>query len=510
MSSLSRALLSVSNKEGLLPLANALRDRDVEIVSTGGTAALLKSEGIAVTGIDAVTGFPEMLGGRVRTLHPNVFGGILGRRARATDRTEMEQHGIRPIDLIVVNFYSFEDAVRSGADRQSIIEKIDIGGPSLVRAAAKSHEDVLVLHDPAQYEDFLARLSGDNAAGFDIDYRTSLATDAFAAVTRYDQAISGWFTGPREIAMSARLRQSLRYGENPHQSAGWYEDDRTRLSFAPLQGKELSYNNLLDGDSAWELIEEWEEPAVAIIKHGNPCGAAVERMHQAAYERALACDPVSAFGGVVAVNGTVDEALAECLAKHFLEVVLAVSFTQEAEERLRKKKNLRLVRVTTNTLPAAGKDVRMMRTIGAGYLLQSPDTLKQWRDDWTVPTKRQPSAGEWRDLGVAWKVAKHVRSNAIVFVKGGATVGIGAGQMSRVDSAELAVRKGNTAGHDLSGSAVASDGFFPFADGVEQAAKGGATSIIQPGGSIRDQEVIDAADKLGVSMVLTGIRHFRH
>ncbi len=510
MTRLARALLSVSNKEGLVPLAGALRAHDIEIVSTGGTAALLKSEGIAVTEIDTVTGFPEMLGGRVRTLHPNVFGGILGRRSLASDQREMAQHEIRPIDLVVVNFYPFEESVRSGGERQSIIEKIDIGGPSLVRAAAKSHEDVLVLHDPGQYAEFLARLAAEDARGFDREYRMSLAADAFAAVTRYDQAIAGWFAGESGIALSARLRQSLRYGENPHQSAKWYEDEKTRLSFTSLQGKELSYNNLLDGDAAWELIEEWKEPAAAIIKHGNPCGVATDASHVVAYEKALACDPVSAFGGVVAVNGPVDGALADLLAKHFLEVVLAPSFTAEAETRLRKKKNLRLVQVTSKTASRAESSRVMIRTIGAGYLAQDPDSAKQSRDEWTVPTKRQPTPEEWRDLEVAWKVAKHVRSNAIVFVKGGATIGIGAGQMSRVDSAEVAVRKGATAGHDLTNSAVASDGFFPFADGVEQAAKGGATAVIQPGGSIRDQEVIDAADRLGVAMVFTGMRHFRH
>ncbi|NNE09398.1 MAG: bifunctional phosphoribosylaminoimidazolecarboxamide formyltransferase/IMP cyclohydrolase [Gemmatimonadetes bacterium] len=510
MTSIKRALLSVSNKEGLVPLAGALRERGVEIVSTGGTATLLGNEGIAVTPIDAVTGFPEMLGGRVRTLHPNVFGGILGRRSHATDPKEMAQHGIRPIDLVVVNFYPFEETVRSGGDRQSIIEKIDIGGPSLVRAAAKSHEDVLVLHDPAQYPEFLDRLTGEDTRGFDNEYRASLAAGAFAAVTRYDRAISGWFAGDEAIALSARLRQTLRYGENPHQTAGWYEDDGARLSLTPLQGKELSYNNLLDGDAAWELVEEWDEPAVAIIKHGNPCGAAVGVSHVGAYEKALACDPVSAFGGVVAVNGPVDGALAELLAKHFLEVVLAHSFTDDAEARLGRKKKLRLVQVTSKSPSEAGGRRVTIRTIGAGYLAQDPDRAKQTREEWTVPTKRKPTPGEWRDLETAWKVAKHVRSNAIVFVKDGATLGIGAGQMSRVDSAELAVRKGRGAGHDLTNSAVASDGFFPFADGVEQAAGGGAAAVIQPGGSIRDQEVIDAADRLGVAMVFTGMRHFRH
>ncbi len=512
MKKIRRAILSVSNKEGIAPFAAALVKQGAEIISTGGTAAAIAAEGIPVTEIHEVTGFPEMLGGRVRTLHPRIFGGILGRRSIDSDLNEMKEHGIAPIDLVTVNFYPFQETVaQPGVTDAEAIEKIDIGGPTLIRSAAKSYADVAVLSRPNQYEPFLQALASDD--GVSLDHRRELAANAFRHVSDYDDAIRNWFDSdeegkrlPAQFGMAGKCVQTLRYGENPHQAAGWYLPPGHPFQLKALQGKELSYNNLLDGDGAWRLIREFDEPTVAIMKHGNPCGAAMGDDLAEAFRNALACDPVSAFGGIVAVNRPVTGPLADELAKLFLEVIIAEEFDDESRARLAKKKNLRLVEVNRSAADAPLE----MRSTSLGLLVQEIDQPGVDESPWRTATSRKPDEREMNDLRFAWRIAKHVRSNAIVFVKDGKTVGVGAGQMSRVDSAELAIEKAKRAGLDLKGSALASDGFFPFPDGVEKAAEGGAASVIQPGGSIRDEEVIAAADKLGIAMVLTSTRHFRH
>lgn len=511
MKKIRRAILSVSNKDGIAQLGAALVAQGAEIISTGGTAAAIAAEGIPVKQIDKVTGFPEMLGGRVRTLHPAVFGGILGRRSIDSDLNEMKEHGIEEIDLVVVNFYPFrETAAKEGVTGGEVIEKIDIGGPTLIRAAAKSYADVAVLSRPGQYEPFLHALA--SAEGVSLAHRRELAAAAFRHVSEYDEAIRDWFDRdeegglPTHFGMSGSMIQTLRYGENPHQAAGWYIRPDQPYRLKPLQGKELSYNNLLDGESAWRLIREFDEPALAIIKHGNPCGAATGNDLARAFRDALACDPVSAFGGIVVVNRTVTEPLADELAGLFLEVVIAEKFDDRSRARLAGKKKLRLVEVSRS----GGEALLEMRSTSLGLLVQETDQPGVDESSWRIATRRQPDENEMNDLRFAWRVAKHVRSNAIVFAKEGRTVAVGAGQMSRVDSARLAIEKGRLAGLDLKGSALASDGFFPFPDGVETGAEGGATAVIQPGGSIRDEEVIAAADRLGMAMVLTGRRHFRH
>ncbi len=515
MKKIERALISVSDKSGIVPLATALASTGTEIVSTGGTAALLESKGISVTRIDSVTGFPEMLGGRVRTLHPRVFGGILGRRAIESDVAEMREHQIPPIDLVVVSFYPFsETAAREGATESDIIEKIDIGGPALLRAAAKSFADVAILHHPDQYDPFLEALRSD--AGVTLKYRRTLTRSAFQEVARYDEAIRDWFGGPEsesetnsnaQITISAARQQKLRYGENPHQKAAWYTTEEQSLRFTALQGKELSYNNLLDADAAWRLIEEFDDPAVAIIKHGNPCGVATGGDLSGCFRRALAGDSISAFGGIVAVNREVDGPLAEELASLFIEVVIAERFSNGSRERLARKKRVRLVEVDRIAGHAQNREIR---STAAGLLVQDRDEAGASEDEWRVVTKRIPTEQEMADLRFAWKVAKHVRSNAIVLARDGAMIGVGAGQMSRIDSVRFAVEKAVAMNHDVRGSALASDGFFPFPDGVQNGAEAGAAAIIQPGGSIRDDEVIAEADRLGIAMILTGRRHFRH
>lgn len=507
-----RAIMSVSNKEGALPLAKALAAAGTEIVSTGGTSRLLREGGVPVTEIERVTGYPEMLGGRVRTLHPNVFGGILGRRAVESDRAEMKAHGITAVDLVVVNFYPFAETVaRPGVSETEAIESIDIGGPSLLRAAAKSFEGVAVLHDPAQYGEFLDRLA--SPGGLDVDYRRRLALEAFRYVAEYDERVLAWFERgeegrpPATFHLAGPVRCPLRYGENPHQKASWYDRAGSSHRFEALQGKELSYNNLADSDGAWRLILEFEGPAAAVIKHGNPCGAAAADDILEAFRWAHASDPVSAFGGIVAFNRIVEGALAAELKSLFLEVVLAPGFDGEALALLGKKKKLRLVTVTPR--PAAGP-LREAKVILDGLLVQEGDPPGAGGESWEVKTKRPPTAGEERDARFAWKVAKHVRSNAIVLAKGGRTIGIGAGQMSRVDSTWIAVEKAKAHGHDPEGSVLASDGFFPFPDSIEKAHEAGVAVLVQPGGSIRDDEVVAEADRLGLSMLFTGARHFRH
>ncbi|MFN3075920.1 MAG: bifunctional phosphoribosylaminoimidazolecarboxamide formyltransferase/IMP cyclohydrolase [Alphaproteobacteria bacterium] len=521
--SVRRALISVSDKTGLIEFARFLAERRVHILSTGGTAKAMRDAGIVVTEVADHTGFPEMLDGRVKTLHPTIHGGLLGIRGNDDHVRAMEAHNIAPIDLLVVNLYPFEATVAKGADFETCIENIDIGGPALIRGAAKNHESVTVVVDSADYAVVMAEMAANDGATTPA-LRKRLAATAFARTGAYDAAISRWFAGeidetfPHRIAFGGELRQTLRYGENPHQQAAFYADGSNRpgLSTAvQLQGKELSYNNLGDTDAAIELAAEFSEPAVAIIKHANPCGVAVAASLTEAYHRALACDPVSAFGGIVAVNRPLDAATAAEIAKIFTEVVVAPEADAEARAIFAAKKNLRLL--ITGGMPAADHPGMTLRSVGGGYLLQTRDTGRVDPLALKVVSKRPPTEQEMRDLLFGWVVCKHVKSNAIVFTRNGATVGVGAGQMSRVDSARIAswkaeeVARGRGAAQsDTVGSVVASDAFFPFADGLLAAADAGATAAIQPGGSMRDEEVIRAADEKGMAMVFTGMRHFRH
>ncbi len=515
MRSVRRAILSASDKEGLAAFAEQLAREGTEILSTGGTAEELRRSGIAVREIADLTGFPEMLGGRVRTLHPLVYGGILARRSLESDREEMGRFGIEPIDLVCVNFYPFEaTARREGASEEEILESIDIGGPSLLRAAAKNYAHTAVLFEPAEYDGFLDRLRSPD--GVTLADRREMAARAFRRVAAYDEAIEAWFDSrpeergavfPTRFLLRGTLRRALRYGENPHQPAAWYGRSSASHRFEALQGKELSYNNLADADAAWRLILEFDDPAAAVIKHGNPCGAAVGEDAASAFRAALAADPVSAFGGVVATNRPVGAAFAGELAPLFLEVVIAPEFEEEARAVLGKKKNLRLVRCTGSPGASALGEVRALLD---GFLVQRIDSPVLEEGKWRIVTKRKPTEKEMADARFAWKVAKHVRSNAIVLAKGGAVVGVGAGQMSRVDSTLLAIDKARRAGHETAGSVLASDGFFPFSDSVERAHEAGVEVLVQPGGSIRDDEVFAAADRLGVKMIVTGVRHFRH
>ena len=520
---IARALLSVSDKTGLVDFARALAARGIELVSTGGTAGALAAAGLAVRDVASVTGFPEMLDGRVKTLHPAIHGGLLARRSDAAHRAALERHGIGAIDLLVVNLYPFAATVARGAAFDDCVENIDIGGPALIRAAAKNHEDVAVVTDPADYAEVIAeieRLGG--ATG--IALRRRLAGLAYARTAAYDAAIAHWFgaqrgeTFPPVLALGASLKETLRYGENPHQQAAFYVTGEQRpgvASAAQLQGKELSFNNLNDTDAAFELVAEFEEPAVAIIKHANPCGVAQGGTLADAYARALACDPLSAYGGIIAVNRPLDGATAEAVAKLFAEVVIAPALTPEAEAALKRRTQLRLL--VTGGLPDPAAPGMTLRSLAGGYLLQTRDNGRIAPSELRVVTRRAPSSAEIADLVFAFRVAEHVKSNAIVYAKAGATVGIGAGQMSRVDSSRIAAWKAAEAGKaaglaesPAKGSVVASDAFFPFADGLEAAVEAGATAVIQPGGSVRDAEVIAAADKAGIAMVFTGMRHFRH
>jgi phosphoribosylaminoimidazolecarboxamide formyltransferase/IMP cyclohydrolase len=519
----TRALLSVSDKSGLIPFAQFLAERKVEILSTGGTARSLAQAGIAATDISAYTGFPEILDGRVKTLHPKVHGGVLGRRDDPAHRAAMERLSIPTIDLVAVNLYPFEATVAAGSDRNACIENIDIGGPALIRAAAKNHAYVTVASDPADYAQIMSDMTANNGAT-GLVCRQRLATAAFARTGAYDSAVAAWFaneTGdifPERLAITGTRVAALRYGENPHQSAALYRggDPRPGAGLArQVQGKALSYNNIGDADAAYELVAEFTHPAVVIVKHANPCGVAESSNLADAYARALACDPVSAFGGIVALNRPLDRATAELVGKLFAEVIVAPFFDDGARAVLADKKNLRLLE--TGTLPDPGDSSLVIRSIAGGYLVQTRDNGRIDRNSVRVVTKRAPSEAELDDLVFAFTVCKHVKSNAIVYAKDRATVGIGAGQMSRVDSSRIAARKAEdtakTAGRAASatiGSVVASDAFFPFADGLIAAADAGATAVIQPGGSIRDDEVIAAADARGLAMVMTGMRHFRH
>ena len=512
-----RALISVSDKTGLEAFGRFLAERGVEILSTGGTARQLSAAGVPVVEVSERTGFPEMLDGRVKTLHPALHGGLLGLRDDPGHVEAMAAHGIRPIDLLVVNLYPFAETVARGADEETCIENIDIGGPALIRAAAKNHRFVAVATAPEHLDDIRAEMEGDGATPLVL--RRRLAAEAYGRTAAYDSAVSNWFaerTGdafPPRISLSGTRRQLLRYGENPHQSAAFYTDGSGRPGVATaeqVQGKELSYNNLNDVDAAFELVSEFERPAVVIVKHANPCGVAVSDDLCEAWERALACDPMSAFGGIVAVNRPLDEALAERLSGLFLEAVIAPGADEGARARLAGRTNLRLL--LTGAVPDPLASGMTFRSLSGGFLLQGRDNGRAV--EFRAVTRRAPSPAEMSDLKIAFTVCKHVKSNAIVYVRDGATVGVGAGQMSRVDSARIAARKAEDAASGgtpaTQGSVVASDAFFPFADGLLAAAEAGATAVVQPGGSVRDEEVIRAADEHGLAMVFTGMRHFRH
>ena len=523
---IARALLSVSDKTGLVDFARALSTRGVELVSTGGTRKTLSEAGLAVRDVSELTGFPEVMDGRVKTLHPGVHGGLLAIRDDAGHASAMSEHAIQPIDLLVVNLYPFEETLASGADSATQVENIDIGGPAMIRAGAKNHGYVTTVVDPADYDAVLSELS-DHDGETSLAFRRKMAGIAYARTAAYDAAVAGWFakeTGdgaPRRFSAAGTLAETLRYGENPHQAAGFYKTGETRFGVSTarqLQGKALSYNNINDTDAAFELVGEFDPArtkAVAIIKHANPCGVAEGASLVEAYRKALACDPVSAFGGIVALNAPLDAESAEEIVKAFTEVIIAPEADDEAVRIVAAKKNLRLL--VTGGLPDPRSPGLLVKSVAGGLLVQSRDNGVVEDLDLKVVTKRAPSPAELADLVFAFRIAKHVKSNAIVYAKDGATVGIGAGQMSRVDSARIAARKAQDAAEAAGlaepltkGCVVASDAFFPFADGLLSAVEAGATAVIQPGGSMRDEDVIKAADDNGIAMVMTGMRHFRH
>jgi phosphoribosylaminoimidazolecarboxamide formyltransferase/IMP cyclohydrolase len=524
---ISRALLSVSDKSGLAELGQALARHGVELVSTGGTAKALREAGLEVRDISDLTGFPEMMDGRVKTLHPKVHGGLLGVRDNPEHAAAMAEHGIGAIDLVVVNLYPFAQTVARGAGREEVIENIDIGGPSMVRSSAKNHDYVAIVTDPADYAELIAALDA-NGGMTSLDLRKRLAAKAFAATAAYDAAIASWFAFadqgqmfPDVLPLAMKRGEELRYGENPHQKAALYlpmgPHARGIAQAEQVQGKELSYNNYNDADAALELVAEFRDgdPACVIVKHANPCGVAVAGTLLEAYQAALACDPVSAFGGIVAVNRPLSRADAEAITAIFTEVVIAPDADADAREIFSGKKNLRLL--LTGALPDPARAGLTLKSIAGGYLVQSRDNGFVRPDDLKVVTKRAPSDQELADCLFAWTVAKHVKSNAIVYAKDNVTAGIGAGQMNRMESARIAAWKAKDAAKAAGwneprtiGSAVASDAFFPFADGLLTAVEAGATAVIQPGGSIRDADVIAAADEAGLAMVFTGMRHFRH
>ncbi len=523
---IKRALLSVSDKSGLVELCQALAAKDVELVSTGGTARTLREAELEVKDVSDLTGFPEMMDGRVKTLHPMVHGGLLGVRDNPDHAAAMEEHDIGAIDLVVVNLYPFEATVAKGAERDEIIENIDIGGPSMVRSAAKNHQFVTIVTDPADYDTLLGELDATGATT--LDFRRKCAAKAFAATAAYDSMISQWFafadqqqTFPDFLAVNGKAPVELRYGENPHQKAALYTPVgphvRGIAQAEQLQGKDLSYNNYNDADAALELCAEFTggDPAVVIVKHANPCGVAQGRTLLGAWNEALACDSVSAFGGIVCVNIELDGETAAAICEIFTEVVIAPSVTDEAREAFSRKKNLRLL--VTGDLPDPRRGGLSVKPITGGLLVQTRDNGAITEAELKIVTEREPSEQELKDCLFAWTVARHVKSNAIVYAKDGATAGIGAGQMNRRDSSRIAALKAAEAAEKYGweqsravGSAVASDAFFPFADGLLTAAEAGATAIIQPGGSIRDDEVIAAANERGLAMVFTGMRHFRH
>ncbi|MFL5065702.1 MAG: bifunctional phosphoribosylaminoimidazolecarboxamide formyltransferase/IMP cyclohydrolase [Xanthobacteraceae bacterium] len=522
----SRALLSVSDKTGLVAFARALAEHGVELVSTGGTAKALAAEGLNVIDVADLTGFPEMMDGRVKTLHPGVHGGLLAIRADKDHVAAMQAHGIRPIDLLVVNLYPFEETVAKGAGFADCVENIDIGGPAMIRAAAKNHADVTVVVEPADYAPILAELKAHGGATT-LALRQRLAAKAYARTAAYDAAIANWFAdrladpAPGFRAVGGRLVEALRYGENPHQTAAFYATGEKRFGVATarqVQGKQLSYNNINDTDAAYECVAEFDPQrtaAVVIVKHANPCGVAEGESLVAAYRKALACDPVSAFGGIVATNRMLDAEAARAITEIFTEVIIAPDATEEAIAIVGAKKNLRLL--VAGGLPDAHAVGLTVKSVAGGLLVQSRDNAVVDEMQLRTVTRRAPSAAELADLRFAFRVAKHVKSNTIIYAKDRATVGIGAGQMSRVDAARIAARKAEDAAKEAGlsepltkGSVVASDAFFPFADGLLVAIAAGATAVIQPGGSMRDDEVIKAADEHGIAMMFTGTRHFRH
>ena len=517
MSKVHRAILSVTDKSGLVDFARKLSALGIELISTGGTAKLLRDSGVTVKDISELTGFPEMLDGRVKTLHPKVHGGILHRRQDPKHVAAVAEHGIAPIDMVVVNLYAFEEtAAKPGVVFEELIENIDIGGPSMIRSAAKNFHDVAIVTSHSDYNSVADELS--RSGGLSLETKWRLAQKAFATTAAYDSAIASTLEGinadsfqlqpetgafPSTLRFSFEKKLDLRYGENPHQKAAMYSDgsDVGVANARQLQGKELSYNNIVDLQAAWDLAQEFDEPVCAIIKHTNPCGTATGKTLAEAYKRALECDPVSAFGGVIGVNRPIDAEAAEEMHKLFLEVIAAPAFDEAAKAKFASKKNLRLVQVA----PANQKWV--LKNVSGGILVQDADVRPLQDADLKVVTQRVPTPEETRALLFAWKVCKHVKSNAIVYARDGQTVGVGAGQMSRVDSAKIGAMKAQL---PLPGTVAASDAFFPFPDGVKEIAKAGATAIIQPGGSQRDPEVIAAADRLGLAMLFTGVRHFRH
>jgi phosphoribosylaminoimidazolecarboxamide formyltransferase / IMP cyclohydrolase len=515
MRKISRALISVSDKAGVAEFAAGLAGLGVEILSTGGTARLLRDKGVNVKDVSQVTGYPEMLDGRVKTLHPKIHGGILAMRSNAQHRAQAEEQGIEFIDLVAVSLYPFEKtAEKPGASLEELIENIDIGGPSMIRSAAKNFEDVAVIVDPADYTAVLGEMKA-NDGSVSRETRARLSRKAFASTAAYDAAISTTLQMragaefPESLHLNFNKVMDLRYGENPHQKAALYVD-RAGGGLAGArkhQGKELSYNNLVDLEAAWRLVQEFDEPTTAIIKHTNPCGIASAATLAESYARALEVDPVSAFGSVIAFNRTVDRATAEALSKLFVEAVVARAYEPAALQALAAKKNLRVMELSNAKSRQQALEVKI---VSGGLLAMTPDDYPAKPAEWKTVTERRPTEAESRALVFAWRVVKHVKSNAIVFVRENCAVGVGAGQMSRVDSVKLAAQKARDLKHSLQGTVVGSDAFFPFPDGVEEAAKAGATAIVQPGGSVRDAEVIAAANKLSLAMLFTGIRHFKH
>lgn len=513
MVSIRRALISVSYKKGIVDFAKGLHERRIEIISTGGTAKTLTDSGIPVTLVSDLTGYPEILDGRVKTLHPMIHGALLARNDVPGDTETLVSHNIRPIDMVVVNLYPFEETVNNGTvSVDTAVEQIDIGGPAMIRAAAKNYKHRAVVVNPSRYADILGELES-NAGSINDDTLFSLAHEAFQYTAHYDSVIARYFDSlvnnspdlPQTLSLSLNREMSLRYGENPHQKAALY--GRFSRFFQQLHGKELSYNNILDLTAAVQVVSEFERPTVAIIKHNNPCGVASNDSLASAYRKAFDCDRTSAFGGIVAVNRPLDMATAQAINEIFTEVIVAPSYEDDVYEFLQKKKDRRIIRQLVDVRTLRDFDIR---SIFGGLLVQDNDTERVTKKSLRVVTKRKPDDAVLDSLLFAWRVAKHVKSNAIIFARDDQTLGIGAGQMSRVDSSKIAVKKAQDAGFDLSNSVVASDGFFPFADGVIELVRAGATAIIQPGGSIRDSEVIEAANDHNISMILTGVRHFRH
>lgn len=508
-----RALVSVSNKEGIVPFVQQLVDLGVEVISTGGTKKVLQDNGVNVIGISEVTGFPEILDGRVKTLHPMIHGGLLAMRDNESHQAQMEEHGITPIDLVVVNLYPFKETIsKADSTFEDAIENIDIGGPTMLRSAAKNHKDVAVLVDPADYDGVIAELK--ESRKVEVATRRRLAAKVFRHTAAYDAMISNYLTEaveekhPESLTVTFEKKQDLRYGENPHQKAAFYQaplaSEFSIASAEQLHGKELSYNNINDADAALQIVKEFKDPAVVAVKHMNPCGVGTGATTVEAYRRAYEADPVSIFGGIIAFNTEVDKETAELLHELFLEIVIAPSFSEDALAVLKQKKNIRLLLVDMN---GAGVMQSRMVSVRGGLLVQDEDQFGLEDATVTIPTKREPTEQEWADLKLAWKVVKHVKSNAIVLAKEGQTVGVGAGQMNRVGAAKIAIEQ---AGEKAVGSALGSDAFFPMNDTVETAAKAGVTAIIQPGGSIKDEDSIKKADEYGITMVFTGMRHFKH